>query len=80
MRAATTTIGLSLALLVTAGCGQEEAVVDLQVLDASPAVPIYALQTFDPDITDRKRVHGPSRTGGKKTGGDCANCTNFETI
>jgi len=49
MRAATTTIGLSLALLVTAGCGQEEAVVDLQVLDASPAVPIYALQTFELD-------------------------------
>lgn len=49
MRAATTPIGLSLALLIAAGCGQEEAVVDVKVLDASPAVPLYALQTFELD-------------------------------
>ena len=42
-------IGFSLALLLAAGCGQEEAVVAYQVLDATPAAPLRALQTFELD-------------------------------
>ena len=41
---------------------------------------LYPLQTFHPDVTNRKRVDGPCGMCEKHTGGDSTNRTNFESM